>query len=286
VPVLLCVGGALDMDRAAPRDCPMSWIDYLEKRFERFAIPHLLRYVALLNGLAFVLSKLKPGFLGMLQLDAAAVLKGEVWRLVSHIFVPSIGGLLPDWIGAGLYLLLLVWLGDGLEEAMGSFRTTLYYAIGLVGTAVAAFLAEEGVGGAFLTNSLFFAYAMFFPDRQILVFFVIPAKMKWLAWLDVFLLGFLLFTSGWGVRAGVVASFANFILFFAPAVLGARRRQREQRERFEKFAATLQEVETLHKCVKCGRTEVAAPELEFRVGRDGEEYCTEHLPGNRQGGLG
>jgi dihydrolipoamide dehydrogenase len=73
----------------------------------------------------------------MLQLDASAVLHGEVWRLVSHIFVPSIGGLLPDWVGAGLYLLLLVWLGDGLEEAMGSFRTTLYYFIGLAGTAVA-----------------------------------------------------------------------------------------------------------------------------------------------------
>ena len=125
----------------------MSWIDFLEKRFERFAIPHLLRYVALLNGLAFVLSKLKPGFLNMLQLDASAVLHGEVWRLVSHIFVPSIGGLLPDWIGAGLYLLLLVWLGDGLEEAMGSFRTTLYYFVGLAGTAAAAFMADEGVGG-------------------------------------------------------------------------------------------------------------------------------------------
>lgn len=259
----------------------MSWIDYLEKRYERFAIPHLLRYVALLNGLAFVLSKLKPGFLSMLQLDAGAVLRGEVWRLVSHIFVPSIGGLLPDWVGAGLYLLLLVWLGDGLEEAMGSFRTTLYYFIGLVGTAVAAFLAAEGVGGAFLTNSLFFAYAMFFPDRQILVFFVIPVRMKWLAWFDVLMLAILVVSSGWGVRAGVVASFANFILFFGPALVSARKRQQEQRERFAKFVATLSEVETLHKCARCGRTEAGAPELEFRVGRDGEEYCLEHLPGSR-----
>jgi hypothetical protein len=279
VSVLLCVQRRWGKTRSGPFERPMSWIDFLEKRFERFAIPHLLRYVALLNGLAFVLSKLRPGFLSMLQLDAAAVLHGEVWRLVSHIFVPSIGGLLPDWVGAGLYLLLLVWLGDGLEEAMGSFRTTLYYFIGLAGTAAAAFLAEEGVGGAFLTNSLFFAYAMFFPNRQILVFFVIPAKMKWLAWVDVVLLAVLLLTSSWGVRAGVVASFANFILFFAPALLSARRRQREQRERFAKFTATLSEVETLHRCVKCGRTEVAAPELEFRVGRDGEEYCVEHLPG-------
>jgi hypothetical protein len=259
----------------------MSWIDFLEKRYERFAIPHLLRYVALLNGLAFLLSKLKPGFLGMLQLDANAVLQGQFWRLVSHIFVPSIGGLLPDWIGAGLYLLLLVWLGDGLEEAMGSFRTTLYYFIGLVGTAVAAFLAGEGVGGAFLTNSLFFAYAMFFPDRQILVFFVIPVRMKWLAWFDLVMLAILVLGSGWGVRAGVVASFANFILFFGPSLLSARRRRQEQEQRLARFMATLSEAESLHKCVRCGRTEVGSPELEFRVGRDGEEYCMEHLPGNR-----
>jgi hypothetical protein len=164
---------------------------------------------------------------------------------------------------------------------MGSFRTTLYYFIGLIGTAAAAFLADEGVGGAFLTNSLFFAYAMFFPNRQILVFFVIPARMKWLAWFDVVMLAFLVLTSGWGVRAGVLASFANFILFFGPSVVSARRRQREQSERFAKFMETLSEVETLHKCARCGRTEVGAPELEFRVGRDGEEYCLEHLPGSR-----
>jgi len=281
VAVLFCVLRRWGKTLPRPFDRPMSWIDFLEKRFERFAIPHLLRYVALLNGLAFVLSKLKPGFLNMLQLDASAVLHGEVWRLVSHIFVPSIGGLLPDWIGAGLYLLLLVWLGDGLEEAMGSFRTTLYYFVGLAGTAAAAFMADEGVGGAFLTNSLFFAYAMFFPNRQILVFFVIPARMKWLAWIDVVLLAVLLLTSGWGVRAGVVASFANFILFFGPSLLSARKRQREQRERFAKFTATFSEVETLHRCATCGRTEVGAPELEFRVGRNGEEYCLEHLPGSR-----
>jgi hypothetical protein len=108
--------------------------------------------------------------------------------------------------------------------------------------------------------------------------------MKWLAWFDLVMLAILVLSSGWGVRAGVVASFANFIEFFGPSLLSARRRRQEQEQRFAKFVATLSEAETLHKCARCGRTEVGAPELEFRVGRDGEEYCMEHLPGNRQPG--
>lgn len=256
----------------------MSWIDALERRFGRFTIPHLLRYVALLNGLAFVLCKWKPGFLGVLELDADAVRSGEVWRLVSHIFVPSIGGWLPDWIGALLYLLFLSWLGDGLEEAMGSFRLNLYYLVGLIGTAAAAFLADQGTGGVLLTNSLFFAFAMFYPERQILVFLIIPVKVKWLAWIDLFLLVPSLLGAGWGYRAGVLASFANFLLFFGPALLSARRRRREQEARLAKFTAVMAEMETLHQCHACGRTEVSTPELEFRVARDGNEYCSEHLP--------
>jgi hypothetical protein len=34
-----------------------------------------------------------------------------------------------------------------------------------------------------------------------------------------------------------------------------------------------------HTCAACDRTDVTDPQLEFRVGGDGREYCEEHLPG-------
>ena len=33
-----------------------------------------------------------------------------------------------------------------------------------------------------------------------------------------------------------------------------------------------------HRCAQCGKTEITAPDLEFRVSRNGEEYCFPHLP--------
>ena len=38
------------------------------------------------------------------------------------------------------------------------------------------------------------------------------------------------------------------------------------------------ESEPLHKCAVCGATEQTNPELDFRVARNGEEYCVPHLP--------
>ena len=256
----------------------MSWIDAIERRLGHLAIPHLLRYVAALNGLAFVLCQIKPGFEQMLEMDPKLVLSGQVWRLFSHVFVPSLGGIFPSWLTAVFYLLFLMWLGDGLEQAMGVFRLNLYYLLGILGTNAAAFLSRESVGGFFLNNTLVFAFAAFYPDLRVLFFFVIPVKIKWLAWLDAVLLIPSFLVSGWGYRAGVIAALANFFLFFGPSWLASQRRRKEQKTRQAAYAAAVETQETLHCCHVCGRTEVNSPELEFRVARDGNEYCRSHLP--------
>lgn len=256
----------------------MSWIDFLERRFGRLAIPHLLRYVAMLNGLAFVLCQLRPGFINQLTLDPHRVQAGEVWRLLSHIFVPSVGGWFPDWISAAFYVLFLIWLGDGLEQAMGSFRLTLYYAMGVLGTTAASFLAGEGVGGLFLNNSLVFAFAFFFPDVRILFFFIIPLRIKWIAWLDVIFLVPTLLLSGWGYRFGAFVALANFLLFFGPAWVQARRLRGQIAVRKAAFEEAMDADGALHCCHLCGRTEMSAPDLVFRVAKDGNEYCKDHIP--------
>ncbi len=238
----------------------------------------------MLNGLVFVLCQVRPGFESRLVMDPQAVMGGQVWRLVSHIFVPSLGGLFPSWIGAAFYLMFLVWLGDGLEQAMGAFKLNLYYLLGVIGTSAAAFLSGHSVGGLHLNNSLVFAFAAFYPDMRILFFFVIPMKIKWLAWLDAILLLPSVLFSGWGYRAGVLAALTNFLLFFGPAFLEGRRRRSEQAERKAEFEEANAPEETLHSCSVCGRTEVSSPELDFRVAKDGEEYCSDHLPGSLAAG--
>jgi len=254
----------------------MTWIDKLERRLGHLAIPHMLRWVALLNGLVFVLVKLSPEFLNHLTLDPRAIMEGEVWRLVSHIFIPRIGGLFPKWIEVLFYLMFLNWLGDGLEESMGAFQLNLYYVLGMVGTTVAAFLTGRG-DGFLLNNSLLFAFVWFYPDMKVYVLLLLPLKVKWLAVLDIILVGVYFFAPGWSHKLGILASLANFGLFFGPRWIEWRRQRAQMEERRERYVAESQMEESLHCCVVCGCTEVTMPDAEFRVARDGQEYCQAHI---------
>jgi len=265
----------------------MSLLDRLEHRFERFAIPGLIRYVVALNALVYILAKLNPYFVLGLALWPARIMHGEVWRLVTYIFIPQFGSfLLPDWIGVLFYLIFLWWVGNGLEQALGSFRMNVYYFTGMLGITVAAFLeafSSGGVGGGFsaalLNSSLLFAFAHYYPDEVIFVMYIIPAKVKWLAWLAGALLAYHFLDADWSYRISLIVALGNYFIFFGPEMYrGARMRQQvaARRQKFEVAKAPVNE--TLHECAVCHRTEVTHPELDFRVARDGQEYCRDHLP--------
>jgi len=257
----------------------MKWIDRAERNFGHLAIPNLLRLIAGFNALAFILYKVSPHFLKAIELDPAAVMRGEVWRLVSYIFIPSIGGPITDWLFAALYIWYLWWLGDGLESAMGSFRLNLFYALGMIGTTVAAFFSHANFATAMLNSSLLFVFARFYPDMMIYLMGLIPVKVKWMAWFTGLglLVGFLF--NSWDYRLAVIAAFANFFVFFGRELFQDARNRSETQTRRAKFAdAQRPDDEALHRCEVCGRTESGEPDLEFRVAKDGHEYCLEHLP--------
>jgi membrane associated rhomboid family serine protease len=136
----------------------MTWLDSLERRFGRFAIPGLIRIIVALTALVYILALLNPGFLNVLTLDPARILQGEVWRLITYIFIPrSIGQ--PGSMIQPLWLLLALWfllfIGDRLEHAWGAFRLNLYFLVGMIGTTIAAFLFGAQFSNAMLASSLF-----------------------------------------------------------------------------------------------------------------------------------
>lgn len=264
----------------------MTWLDLLERRYGRFAIPGFIRIIVALTALVYLLALLNPGFLSVLTLDPARILQGEVWRLVTYIFIPrSIGQ--PGSMIQPLWLLLALWfllfIGDRLEHAWGAFRLNLYFLIGMIGTTIAAFLFGAQFSNAMLASSLFFAFANFYPEEVIYIMFILPVKVKWLAWVSaaLLLLGFL--TSPNSYRMALIAAFANYFIFFGPDLVRAARHRQQtasRRQRFEESSRP--ETESLHRCANCGATELTNSNLEFRVARDGEEYCLAHLPSASQ----
>jgi len=258
----------------------MTWIDRAEARFGHLAIPNLLRIVAGFNALVFILYKVNPGLLDNLRLVPRAVLDGEVWRLVTYIFIPQVGSPIADWFFALLYIWYLWWLGDGLESAMGSFKVNVFYLLGMLGTTVSAFFFGADFATFMLNSSLFFAFARFYPEMTIYFMAVLPVKVKWLAWIYGALLFFGLVGSSVSYLFAVVAALGNLIIFFGREIYDEARQRREVSTRRQRFEADLGGAtdDALHRCEVCQRTEREEPHLEFRVAKDGLEYCVEHLP--------
>jgi hypothetical protein len=261
----------------------MTWISWLEARAGFLGIPRLMQMIALLNGLVYLLHLFQPSYVFALLLIPERILHGEVWRLVSYIFVPEMllrGGnpaLQPLFLF--VYLWFLVWMGDALEHAWGPFRVTLYYFLGMVGVTIAAFLFGGGGLFAFLLNlSLFFAFATLYPDVQIYVLFVLPLKVKWLALVSLAPLFLELLLGSLSTKAAILVSFLNYFIFFGPAIYSKMRTGTATEIRRRKHESKAASEDTLHRCIVCKRTERDSPELEFRVSRNGEEYCLDHLP--------
>jgi len=258
----------------------MTWLDKLERRFGFLGIPGLIRIVIGFTALVWALMWLLPGFASMLTLDPVRIRHGEVWRLVTYIFIPRVGAsgpMQPLWVVLALWFLWFI--GEGLERAWGPFRLTLYFSVGMIGTTIAAFFFGSNFSNGMLIASLFFAFARFYPDEVIYILFILPVKIKWLAWVFAafLLVGFVLNSNSY--RVALIAAFANYFIFFGPEIIHRARHRHEvstRRRRFEVQSRSADDA--LHRCAVCGATELTDPSLDFRVARDGEEYCMAHLP--------
>jgi membrane associated rhomboid family serine protease len=190
----------------------MKWLDSLERRFHFVAIPQFPLFIATANGLIYLMSQLQPLFVQRLLLDPAAVRAGEWWRVVTFLFVPP---MTMNPIFLVFWLLLMYQFSQALENAWGEFRFFFFYFIGAAATVAAAMLiTHEPIGNYSTYMTLYLAFATLFPDFELLLFFILPVKVKYLAWFLWFTTGLSFLLGSFAARVAIAASLLNYMLFF------------------------------------------------------------------------
>ena len=192
-----------------------NWLYKMERRFGRYGIPNLAKYLALGQLVVWVIVMFFYGdLLGLITLSRSGLMHGQIWRLVTFVFVPPLT-FNPLYLVLDLYFLYFV--GTSLENSWGSFRFTLYYLIGMAGAIVSCLLLGT-YSRSTLLYSLFFAFACLYPDVEVLLFFILPIKVKWMgiAAAALYLWDFL--WAGMWYKLGMVLGLVNFFLFFGPTL--------------------------------------------------------------------
>lgn len=281
-----------------------KFINNLERKFGKFAIPNLTLYLVALYAIGYVfqLAPASVNITNYLTLNPDLILRGQIWRLVTWLIVP------PSRVSILIIITLLFYyfVGSNMERTLGTFRYNLFIFSGIILMIIGAFLAYftlSGVAGAefvqaympfyaynftsyYLQQIVFLAFAILYPNVQVLLMFVIPIKVKYLGYFYGAYLAFeclmAFFSRDYAVFFAIGSQFINLFLFYAG--LGKLNKYKpsemHRRSDFQKNVRMAPKGVTRHKCAVCGRTEVTNPELEFRFCskcNGNYEYCQEHL---------
>ncbi len=288
-----------------------NWLNRLERKFGRLAIPNLTRIIICTYILGYIMNFM--GLSGYISMNPYLVMHGQVWRIFSWLLMP------PSSISIWTLVMLFFYysLGTALERSWGDFRYNMYLFTGFIFTLIGAFavffigraigpaatygMNEEMFGTIisgqittyYVNMTIFLAFAASYPNMQVMLYFIIPVKIKWIAWLDGVLLLWEFIASGWVTRVILILSLLNFLIFFlstrdlrrfSPGEMNRRRKFHQavnegSRRGFSVYNGGADRI-TRHKCALCGRTELDEPGMEFRFCskcNGNYEYCSDHI---------
>ena len=265
---------------------PRSSIERFCAQHPNFGIPNLIKYVTIANVVFWIIGAVNPTLLSYLAFNPAYILHGQIWRLVTFALYPPSTGILAFLVFYFYYL-----IGSTLERCWGTPQFNIYFFSGVILTVIYGFAVYFITGQSFnltaeyIYLSMFFSIAVLFPNMQVLLFYIIPVKIKYLAYIDAALFVYGVFTTRFPANLLPVVATINFFIFCGGDLLSAlpkcpssntvnfrRESQRIKREQQANLYT--------HKCAVCGRTDVDHPELEFRYCSKCAGYhcfCQDHI---------
>ena len=273
----------------------MGIVNSLENRLRWLAFPSLLRGLAVIHFAIILLLMARPDIGSAMVFDWSRIMAGEVWRIVSFLFlavpappVDAPTSFSPFSLLFAFFALMIAFLfNDSLENAWGVWRTSAYFYLVIIGQIVAnVLLAVTGLnpqpeGGMYIYLAAFFAFATLFPKHTFLLMLIIPVQVWILAVISaVFLL--ISSLSSFSFAVFTLFTFLPYLWWAVPMAL----KQGKNRSTIAKRRVAFQsksksgQVTNFHLCKVCGATEVTHRDREFRVTGDDEEICSECLDAN------
>ena len=256
----------------------MTLLDKLERRFGKAAIPHLTPIIILGQVTVFLVTSMGMMDLGSVLLVGELVMSGEYYRLGMFLFTPPSDNIFWAFIAWWLFMLM----GNGLEKQWGAFKYNIYLLIAAVMTMLCAFIYPMvPITNTFIGTSVFLAFAHLYPDFTLHLFFVLPVKIKYLAYFAWAGIALVLVASPLPLKVMAIASVVNYLLFFGRDFFKMAK-AKKRRDAFKAETAA-RSSEAFHTCAVCGITDQTNPTAVFRYCSDCQPtqgYCDEHFPGH------
>lgn len=291
-------------------------LDKLERKFGRFAVPHLMRWLVIGMASVYVLYMIRPQLIFYLNFVPSYVAKGQVWRIFTFPFMPPLSNVFLTLLSLFCYY----WIGEALERAWGAFRFNLFFLAGWI--SIMIMLCIFGVSltdvntmldqMSYFYQSMFIALASLYPDTRILLFYFIPMKAKWAGVISLVFIAVEFIQAGLAGRMLILFSFIPYLLYFVPGWI-RRLKDRKRRRDFNRSVRQPQngrvvgritpvqvpkdqvsqspaapaakpvdrdQRKAFHRCAVCGITELDDPNMTFRYCgqcNGNYEYCERHI---------
>lgn len=277
------------LNKNQKKEVTMKFLNKLERKFGKYAIPNLMFYLIFGQGIVFFATLINPSLYYNFLFNWDAILSGEIWRLITFIFIPN--SMDPLWFI--LMVIIYYSVGTSLERTLGTFNFNFYYFSSVICTViVCAIFDMSGNIGTYINTSLWLSLATSMPNMSFYLYFFIPIKAKFLVYLYLILMAadVLMSANKIATLLVIVASLTGYIIFFVIPLLKERKMMGKRTtyvkpasaapnpNRVERTKAPEVIKVAFHKCSVCGKTELDDEDMEFRYcSKCNKEYCSEHL---------
>ena len=258
-----------------------------------FGIKNLMLFIVIGNAIVWLFGSMDTSntLIPLLEFSAKQIFtKGQIWRLVTFVLVPTGGQSLLFLVALYFYY----FIGRTLEHQWGAGKFTIYYLSGMLlnihyGTLMWLITKNDiSINAEYLNLSMFFAFATLYPDRQVLLFFIIPIKIKWLAYVDAAFFLIAMLTTSFPANLLPLVAILNYLVFCGgwlfDFIRPSRIQQKNKTINFKKAAKKFNQEQAkkpyTRKCEVCGRTDRDFPNLEFRFCSKCGGYhcfCIDHI---------